>query len=115
LYSNVYDDQFPPFDGAKGLEVLRKEGFLENARIFTCPTSDDEVQEKGKPLTEETVSYCYVGGLSEASPVNTILAYDKPNNHDKYGNVLFVDGHVKGYAGANWLETARKSAQQNSR
>ena len=112
LYSNVLDDQYPPFDGVKGLEILRKEGFLENARIYTCPSTVTEAQEEGKPLTEETVSYHYVGGLSENSPVNTILAYDKPNNHDKYGNVLFVDGHVKGYAGANWLEHARNAANE---
>jgi prepilin-type processing-associated H-X9-DG protein len=34
------------------------------------------------------------GPLSTSSPA--------ASNHSKYGNVLFGDGHVKGFAGADW-------------
>ena len=115
LYANVYDDQYPPYDGVKGLELLRKEGFLENPKIFTCPSTKLECGKVGEHLKESTVSYVYVGGLSWNDPADTILAYDKPNNHDKFGNVLFVDGHVKGYAGANWLECAKKDAESSGK
>ena len=34
------------------------------------------------------------------NPANMPLAFDKPSNHDgKYVNVLYIDGHAKGYAG----------------
>ena len=55
------------------------------------------------------------------APGKTPILWDKPNTHDKYGNVLFVDGHVKGYAGANWMKSAgipkewiEKSNKKNS-
>ncbi len=107
MYSNEYDGHFPPYDGAKGLDLLRSEGFLENPKMFVCPSSDDtEPAEEGEPLTEENVDYVYMGGHTDSEGIDVPLAYDKDNNHDKYGNVLFLDGHVKGYAGSNWKEVA---------
>jgi len=47
-------------------------------------------------------SYAYAGGLTEASSVDSAVASDRSGNHNKYGNILFVDGHVKGYAGGSW-------------
>ena len=31
---------------------------------------------------------------------------DKPMNHDNYGHILFIDGHAKGFAGADWMMNA---------
>lgn len=107
MYSNVYDGEFPPLDGVAGLDILRKEGFLENPRVYVCPGDTRRHAAKaGEPLTENTVSFRYNGGHSEDEPSNTIIAYDKPGDHDRFGNVLFLDGHVKGFAGGNWLEVA---------
>ena len=106
MYSSMYDDNFPPYDGAKGLDMLRSEGFLDNPKVFVCPSSNTEPAAQGSPLAEENVDYVYVGGHNEAENVDVVLAYDKDNNHDRYGNVLFLDGRVKGYAGANWKEAA---------
>lgn len=107
LYSNVYNDQFPPYDGAKGLEMLRKEGFLEAPKIFVCPSTGTKPAAPGEPLTEDTVDYVYVGGHSEADSVDIVMVYDKDGNHKNYGNTLYLDGHVKGYRGKNWKERAR--------
>ncbi len=111
MYSNVYDGKFPPYNGAKGLDVLVQDDFLSNARTYRCPS----VKHNGPytrtvtKLTEANCDYRYFGGHNENDPPNTIIACDKPNNHDKYGNVLFLDGHVKGYDGADWLDKAKKS------
>ncbi len=105
MYSNVYDEHFPPGNDAKGLDMLRSTGFLENPRVFVCPCRKDVKPAKsGEPLTDQTTSYLYIGGLTEADNPETPIACDKPNNHDKYGNILFVDGHVRGYAGADWMD-----------
>jgi prepilin-type processing-associated H-X9-DG protein len=102
MYSNVNDEKFPALDGAAGLEQLRSEGFLEYPPVFVCPTTSDTKAQKGQPLTEETVSYVYFGGFNESDSVDIPIAFDKPGNHENYVNILFIDGHVKGYAGKSF-------------
>lgn len=108
MYSNRYDEAFPNLDGAEGLEMLRKNGFLEAPNCFVCPSNGTKPAAYGKPLTEATVDYQYFGSHTESDSVDVILACDKDNNHKKYGNVLFVDGHVKAYAGGSWKQGAEK-------
>ena len=112
MYSNLYDEQFPNYDYSKGgynaLALLVTEGFLENTKVYVCPSTTVS------GLTASTISsgqssYVYAPGLSEASSVDSGLACDKAANHDKYGNILFVDGHVKGYAGSAWTTSAGSS------
>jgi prepilin-type processing-associated H-X9-DG protein len=107
MYSMDNKEQFPDKNGARGLEMLRSGKYLENVKIYTCPSSHSKVND-GKPLTEENVDYVYVGGYNESSSPDTPIAYDKPKNHIKYGNILFADGHVQGYAGANWMDNIKK-------
>ena len=106
LYSNVYNDQFPSkgpgaLQGERqGLGLLANEGFLENTKIFTCPSTTAQIL--NFPDISLNSSYTYGSGMSEASSVDSAVCADRSNNHDKFGNILFIDGHVKGYAGANW-------------
>lgn len=100
MYSNVFDEKYPNIDGAAGLDLLRSEGFLENPAVYVCPSTSDKKAKPGEKLTEDTVSYVYFGGFTEADSVDIPLAFDKIGNHEKYVNILFVDGHVKGYAGS---------------
>ena len=107
LYSNVYNDQYPD-NSVEGIALtqcggytkLAKQGFLENTKIFTCPSTTDSIADFGA-ISADT-SYTFGSGMSEASSVDSSIASDRKSNHDKFGNILFVDGHVKGYAGANW-------------
>ena len=100
MYSNVYEEAFPSDSGRTGLQLLVDNGFLENTQVYRCPSTTDSVSDT--PNVESQSSYCYAGGLSEASSVDSAIAGDRASNHEKYGNLLFVDGHVKGYAGPNW-------------
>ena len=101
MYSNDNGGQFPHLDGMEGLELLRKSGFGP-PQYFTCPSTKTIPQKSGIPLTEDTCDYNYRGGYNEDDDVGIGIAYDKDNNHNKFGNILFIDGHVKGYSGANW-------------
>lgn len=100
MYSNVYEEAFPYKNGRNGLQMLAELGFLENPLVYECPSTEDDVEDSS--MISASSSYCYAGGLTEASSVDSALAADRANNHNKYGNILFVDGHVKGYAGATW-------------
>lgn len=100
MYSNVNEEQFPETTGRSGLEKLATEGFLENTQVYLCPSVGGSMSGTGDIST--SASYQYAAGLSEAASVDSGVACDRDSNHDKYGNILFVDGHVKGYAGSTW-------------
>ena len=82
LYSNEYNDQFPPT-----LELLT-ETMDVAPKNLVCPDSGDQ---------EGQCSYIYRGNdLTAASQADMILAYDKYNNHKgENRNVLFVGYNVE--------------------
>ncbi len=103
MYSQENKEFFPPYDGALGLEMLRAGGYLDDNRIYVCPSAFiDRMPERGTRITEDNCSYVYRGGLKESDPPDSPIAWDKDRNHSKYGNILYVDGHVTGYAGSSW-------------
>jgi len=106
MYSNVYDEQFPNYTGGTGLGLLSSEGFLENTHIYICPSTTDTPATDSGNISAH-VSYNFAGGMSEATTVDSGLAADHSTNHDKFGNILFIDGHVKGFGGSNWRASAQ--------
>ena len=111
LYSNVYNDQYPAQtatdSGRDGLGMLAQEGFLENTKIFVCPSTTKTCTDFYDISVNS--SYTYGNNMSEASSVDSAVSSDQATNHDKFGNLLFVDGHVKGYAGSNWSGSRGKT------
>jgi prepilin-type processing-associated H-X9-DG protein len=96
-YAMDYEDYFPPENNSYGLDMLRELDYLTDYGVYVCP-------EKGTPrgtvgiINELNCDYIYIGGLKEGKDYADVpLAFDKPNNHKNYFNVLFLDGHVKGY------------------
>ncbi|OGV48847.1 MAG: hypothetical protein A2017_14305 [Lentisphaerae bacterium GWF2_44_16] len=106
-YALDYDGYFPPYDDAAGLEILRKNSYLDDYKIYTCPSTDTKIPLSGQPLREENVSYHYKGGYTEKDSSDLAILWDKDGNHTKYGNILFLDGHVMGYSGADWKKNIR--------
>ena len=100
MYSNVYEETFPQKNGRTGLEMLAMNGFLENTQVYTCASTTDIVADTR--FISSNASYAYAGGLKEADSVDSAIVSDRSDNHYKYGNILFIDGHVKGYAGISW-------------
>lgn len=106
-YSMDYGDHFPDKNGAAGFELLRRNDYLTDYKICTCPSSSISPGTGTAPLVEATVSYVYRGGLTETAPADSAICWDKPNNHSNYGNILFLDGHVQGFTGPNWMDNIR--------
>jgi prepilin-type processing-associated H-X9-DG protein len=105
MYSQENKLEFPNRPGRSGFEMLRSGAYLENCKLYTCPSTTDKIPD-GSNLAVSSVSYLYACGLNEATSVDSAVARDNDANHIKYGNVLFVDGHASGYAGANWTTSA---------
>ena len=108
-YAMDYDDYFPDKSGPLGFEKLRSIGYLTEHRIFNCPSCKVPKVEGNQKLNNKIVGYVYRSGLRENDDHDqskTPLAWDRPTNHEDYGNVLFMDGHVKGFKGKNWMEQA---------
>ena len=106
FYSERYNDQFPDLDDNEGLCLLYGGdygGFLQTSQVYICPSTNDNMsisnEDKGLGLQS---SYSFAGGMKEGDDAGSAIACDNTNNHDKFGNVLFIDGHVKGYSGSDW-------------
>jgi prepilin-type processing-associated H-X9-DG protein len=102
-----YDDCFPPQSGAAGLELLRCNDYLSDYKMFTCPSSAVTPCSSPGGLADANISYVYRGGLTETDPADSAICWDKPNNHKNYGNILFIDGSVKGFSGVNWMDNIK--------
>ncbi|HBC87388.1 MAG TPA: hypothetical protein DCZ94_10570 [Lentisphaeria bacterium] len=109
MYSQEYKGEYPPYNGARGLEMLRSGDYLENMWMYTCPSTKDwDKARKNNEVKEDYCSYVYRAGLNEANSVDSAIAWDKPINHSKYGNIIFIDwDRSGGFAGANWMENIK--------
>ena len=107
MYSSDFNEQFPaPGNDATGLEILRENDYLSTTKVYICPSTTDSPAQSGTTVVGHC-SYQYYGGQSEDTcGTNTALCRDNDPNHSKFGNVLFGDGHVKGFAGTAWTSEA---------
>ena len=101
MYSQEYKERFPCGMGRTGFEMLRSGGYLENVKMYNCPSTTDAIPD-ATTLLGASVSYMYAGGMTESTSVDSAVAIDRNSNHTKYGGVLFCDGHAGGFAGAQW-------------
>ena len=61
--------------------------------------------------TTANFAYAYIGTMNENDNPDSGLAFDvgalgdssAKSNHEKYGNILFVDGSARGAVGASWM------------
>jgi len=98
MYAHENGGRFP--DGFEAL--LRTQDVT--SEVFVCPSSQDE-RATGDTTAEVAaalsapghLSYVYAGrGLDASAPKEAVVAYEKPDSHNKDGmNVLFADGHVE--------------------
>lgn len=126
-YSMDYDGHFPPENGVKGFKLLTGNDYINDYKIFQCHKVSfenklkryqqlwgltflfgNEISSKSPlNLTEQLVHFDYRGGLSVNDSSDNAIAWDKPGNHKDFGNILFVDGHVKGYSGKDWQKNIK--------
>ena len=106
---------FDAAGAARAMEILRSEGHLTDHKVYVCPSSTVSAGKNTESLTYGTgtadsklsYGYTYVTAqYSAASAVSGDLTGDSVNggkaNHEDFGNLLYADGHVKGYAANKW-------------
>ena len=127
-YAMDYSDRFPYVSGADGLELIRKNAYLQDYSVYCCPSTTTKRGTGTTALTwanstDAGVDYAFAGNLMEGnstmfgnaesamaadiydpngSTVKTLTNGGSAPNHSEYGNMLFHDGHVTGFSGANW-------------
>jgi len=101
-YAMDFNGWYPPQNGAAGLEILRREEYLSDYKIYVCPSTPDKAGSGNQPLTEDNISYEYYGGSRNDSPKGSVVLRDRNLNHQWYGNVLYADGYVTGVLEKDW-------------
>ena len=133
-YAMDYSDRFPYAGGADGLELIRKNAYLQDYSVFCCPSTTttrgsgtSALKMASSTATENNVDYAFAGGLMEGNSTmfgnaESAMAADiystdvsKTNgssapNHSEYGNMLFHDGHASGFSGANWYSKENRGS-----
>ena len=124
LYSHDWAEAFPEGTGLGGPDVVDATGlnrlfvndYLTTAKVYICPSTKDVAPTTPPPaLNDYQVSYLFNSDQSEdvcgtdsglviddSKGTSSATATAAPN-HRNYGNVLFGDGHVKGFAGTGWF------------
>lgn len=120
LALKCYAEDNNKFFPNEGLEQLRVNDYLTDYGIFHCPSSKLPKGRDNQKLNDGIVSYKYRKGLkynAGAQNSQIPIVWDKPENHIGYGNVLFLDGHIKGYKdlnGESWMTRAGITESANN-
>ena len=128
---SVEDADFYGGGRAGGFELLRFNDNLTDYKVYVCPSSSTSEgkgtqslswTDAGNTGNKATASYAYAPNLNKGdgpagkpgSGVCADLTGDSgvnsnggAANHSKFGNILFLDGHVKGYDGLGWFSPER--------
>jgi prepilin-type N-terminal cleavage/methylation domain-containing protein/prepilin-type processing-associated H-X9-DG protein len=115
-----------------GFEKLRQADYLTDYGVYKCPstvtvkgTGDKTITFGTEDANNCTTDYSQAYGMMEGSSnrfgnADSALSTDRADsgtdpashnssaaNHDEYGNVLFLDGHVKGFPTATWYTASK--------
>ena len=115
-------------DRCGGFELLRINGYLCDYAVYVCPSTKVAMgrgtdslswSNEGSGSGKANLSYAYQAGLTEGcsyttgmpgSAISADLTGDAgvdsnkgKSNHQKFGNILYLDGHVKGVIGLGWF------------
>ena len=137
LYVNYPDDVILPISkttgtSAGGLSALTVGGVMTDTKMFVCPstTTQQATYTANTGINKENLDYHYIPGLNAARATSdSAILFDAAHgagaggteasvdNHDKFGNYLFGDGHVGsniGTAKGNWLGNGTKHGWYNN-
>ena len=140
-YAMDYADRFPigKTDGTYGLELLRKNAYLQDYSVYCCPsttttrgTGTSSLKQESATATENNVDFAFAGGMMEGNSTlfgnaESAIASDIYStgtsvtngatkggadipNHADYGNMLFHDAHVTGFSGAQWYSKENRGS-----
>ncbi|MDD5596493.1 MAG: DUF1559 domain-containing protein [Victivallaceae bacterium] len=118
-YAMDYADNFPDPLNSTGFEKLRRADYLTDYGVYKCPSTTTTKGSGTLAISFDTsgaqvdysLAYHMMEGSSDtfgrADSGISMDRYDGINNggaanHSDYGNILFLDGHVKGYPTSTW-------------
>lgn len=112
----------------RSLSLLVSQNYLTDFKVYVCtsstisPATSSDLDKFGLAANNDAgfnapsgsdgnFSYMWIGGMNENDNPDSGFTTDvghynksqKPN-HDKYGNIAYVDGSVRGAAGADWAK-----------
>jgi prepilin-type N-terminal cleavage/methylation domain-containing protein/prepilin-type processing-associated H-X9-DG protein len=105
-YNTDYKTYVCPSSTLNGVHMAGKSGFANTSTGY-CLTVGDSA-------TNTNLSYGLIAGMNENDAADSGLSFDvaidkasTKSNHDKYGNILYIDGHVSGHAGDSWYSNIK--------
>lgn len=115
-YALDYSQRFPNSAACDGLELLRKNSYLGQQKVYVCPSTATLQTHPGDSNTElnnSNTDYSLAAGMLDGSSdrygrPDSAISSDRTSNpqqisnHIEYGNMLFIGGHVRGFPTANW-------------
>lgn len=134
MYSGDYNEKFPTYsDGTDykhngwSLSLLVGENYLTDFKVYICsssttsPVTGGDIANWGKAEDKRFVasstsqgnfSYAWISNLNENDNPDSGLSFDigasadssSKSNHDKYGNIAYIDGSVRASAGDKWYK-----------
>ncbi|MDD5645393.1 MAG: hypothetical protein PHO00_08125 [bacterium] len=104
MYAMDYNSYFPIPDGAKGFDVLQKEGYAFSPEKFICDWTGTKAAEEDAPIKENNTDYEYRGGLKEKDRVVKAIVWDKAATFGDAVNILFSDGSIKTFRGEDCMK-----------
>ncbi|MBP5531472.1 MAG: prepilin-type N-terminal cleavage/methylation domain-containing protein [Lentisphaeria bacterium] len=115
-------DNFYKVGRCGGFELLRINNYLVDYAVYVCPSTSVSTGKGTDSLRWDgtaNLSYAYQPSMVDGTSTSTGLSGSGvsadltgdggttsnggASNHTKFGNILFLDGHVKGFAGAGWF------------
>ena len=105
------------FHNGPSISLLIPLNYNTDYKTFVCPSGtlngiklsqEYVLQAVAGAVASSNLSYAFLAGLNENDSPDSGLCFDAydvastKNNHDKYGNVCFVDGSVRNFAGDTW-------------
>lgn len=125
-YCMDYADNFPNGTSSSttsGFDKLRSSDYLTDYGVYNCPSTvtakgsgtDALTLEAGSAQVDYSIAYGMMEGSSDRfGNADSALSTDRMDggnnsgsaNHSDYGNVLFLDGHVKGFPTSTWIDNS---------
>ena len=111
------------------MTLLMSQNYNTDYKTFVCPsgtlngvrpatvasgigTSDYQLKATATDIPNTNLSYAFIAGMNENDSPDSGMSFDcgyeiasTKSNHDKYGNICFVDGSVRNAAGDTWQTT----------
>ena len=115
------------FHNGPSITLLMSMNYNTDYKTYVCPSgtlngaknfskvvdnaANYELRAVAGESTSSNLSYGFIAGMNENISPDSGLAFDAAYetastkaNHEKYGNILFVDGSARGESGNDWSE-----------